>query len=118
MATTRIYVSDRLRKEWNGETRTYTEWDNDGNLIGTRPFIDSENARADAEELKEVEDSNASTLKSRSDSALSTNRDFLDTPLGSLTQADVALQVRALTKQNNALIRYAFKKLEDISDTE
>lgn len=118
MSTTRTYVSDILIKEWDGNTRTYSEWDTSGNFLGSRPFTDAENAKADAEEQLELEGANRETLKSRADSALANNRTFIDTPLSELTQAEVVAQVKALSRQNNGLIRVAFRKLTDISDTD
>lgn len=35
-------------EEWNDDTRTYTCWDEAGNVTTSRPYTDAENAAADA----------------------------------------------------------------------
>lgn len=118
MSYTKIVVTDTARKEWDGETRTFTMYDLDGNLLGSRPFTDSEIALADAIEAKEMEDQNRPTVEERVEVALATNNDFLSIAPVDLTQADLARQVRALSKQNNALILLVLRKFNDITSTE
>lgn len=117
MTFMRTVVTDTLRKEWNGDTRTYTQWDLAGNLVGSRPFTDSENALADAVDAKELESVNRPSVESKASDALTVNSAFLDIALQDMTQADIVKQVRALTRQNNALIRLVLGNFSDISDT-
>jgi hypothetical protein len=56
------------------------------------------------------EESNATTLRSRAGTALQTNRDFL--ALAAPANADVVAQVKALTRQNNGIIRLILGRLE------
>lgn len=43
------YEGDVLREWWDDATRTYTEYDETGTVVSTRPYTDEENAQADAE---------------------------------------------------------------------
>jgi len=58
---------------------------------------------------------NLATLAANSQTALQNNSAFL--AIGSPSNAQVLAQVRALTRQMNALIRITTKSLQDISDT-
>lgn len=61
---------------------------------------------------------NAEVLHERAVAALVANKAFVDTPLGSITQADAAQQIKALSRQNNGIIRLLLSMVDDISDTE
>lgn len=43
------YVDGVLRGRWDDESRTYTEWDETGAVVVSRPYTQAENDRADAE---------------------------------------------------------------------
>ena len=53
---------------------------------------------------------NAETLRKRAKAALQSNRDYLATPTH--TQAEALAQVEALTRQVNALIRFALLEFD------
>ena len=61
-----------------------------------------------------VLDGNAATLRSRAQTALTTNATFL--AIASPTAAQVATQTKALTRQVDALIRLAINALDSVSD--
>lgn len=52
-------------------------------------------------------------MQTKARNALAANQTFLDTPNGSITQADALVQLKALTRQVNALIR-TMPGLEDL----
>lgn len=56
------------------------------------------------------EDGNRTTLEQRAANALQTNRDFL--ALATPTNAQVVAQVKALTRQNNGIIRLLLGRLD------
>ena len=62
-----------------------------------------------------VLDSNAATLRSRAQTALSANATFLG--LASPTTAQVTAQAKALTRQVDALIRLAVNALDSVADS-
>lgn len=64
---------------------------------------------------RRTKEDNEAILKSRADLALSTNSTFLANV--SPTNADVLAQVRALTKENNALIRLLLEKMDSTEGT-
>jgi hypothetical protein len=61
---------------------------------------------------KPVEQFNAETITEQAVAALVDNTAFLDVALGDLTQAQVAIQVRALTRQNNQIIRLVLQRFD------
>lgn len=64
-----------------------------------------------AEPLPEEEQ--RADMQTKARNALAANQTFLDTPNGSITQADALVQLKALTRQVNALIR-TMPGLEDL----
>lgn len=85
-------------------TTTTTQTDAQGNVQWTSRSI-----------AKTPEQDNADLLRSRATAALTANATFL--AIASPTNAQVAAQVRTLTKENNALIRLLLNLLSDITDT-
>ena len=65
---------------------------------------------------KPVEQYHEETLTERAAAALTNNADFL--ALASPTNAQAVTQVKALTRQVNALLRLELRALDDITDTE
>jgi hypothetical protein len=61
---------------------------------------------------KPVEQFNQETITERAEAALADNLAFLDIALQDLTQAQVAVQVRALTRQCNGLIRLVLQRFD------
>jgi hypothetical protein len=68
---------------------------------GTEPYIVETNER---------------TLVERAAAALATNADFLDTPNASITQAQALVQIKALTRQVNGLVRLQLRALDSVDD--
>lgn len=115
---TRVEVWDgaRLRQQWDDTTRQYTAWEPDGTVKETREYSPAENLEADARAA--VASSEATTvadLLSRARTALEANTAFL--AVTSPTTAQAVAQVRALTRQVNALIRITTRALDSTSDT-
>lgn len=121
------YADGVLRARWDGDTRTYTEWDEQGVEVLSRPFTAEENARADAEAAAEAEESNKRTIEAQAAAAKADNAAIIDgadtyLAIASPTNAQIAAQVRSLTQaarmaaqQRNGLIRMA---LADYSGTD
>jgi hypothetical protein len=85
-------------------TTRYQRWDN-GTLV------------EDYEVTRPTTVYNREVLLERALAALSSNKTFIDTPNGSLTQADALNQIKAQARQINALIRLlVLDALDDISD--
>lgn len=92
--------------EWfDDDTRTHHDFFNET----TRPYTDEENAAADERAAAAVAASNEQTLRDRAAAALATNKAFLD--LAAPTNAQTLAQVKALTRQNNGLIRLVIRDL-------
>lgn len=60
-------------------------------------------------------DANAATLRDKANTALAANSTFL--ALASPTNPQTLTQVKALTRQTNAIIRLMVSALDDVSDT-
>lgn len=71
----------------------------------------------DATTLSTVQtrETNRTSLKSKADTALTSNATYL--ALASPTTAQNTAQIKALTKQNNAIIRLLIEKLDSTSGT-
>lgn len=57
-----VYVDDVLRERWDEDSRTYTEYDAQGQQTSTRPYTAEENAAADAALTTEQARAEAATL--------------------------------------------------------
>ena len=87
-------------------------------IITERPFTPAEKAQqqadatayAAAKAITDTLDGNRATLTERASTALQGNRDFL--ALASPTNAQTLAQVKALTRQNTALIRLLTNALD------
>lgn len=90
-----------LLEQWDDVTRTYTDFRPTPDLV--RPYTPEENARADVEALAVLAGANSSDLISKAKTAVAGNNTYL--ALASPTNAQVAAQVKALTRQSNALIK-------------
>lgn len=96
--------------EWgDDETRIHHDFLNET----TRPYSDEENAAADARDAARTMVSNGETLTAAAHNALATNRAFLALPAP--TNAQTLSQVRALSRQMNAVIRLT---VGDLSGTD
>lgn len=79
----------------------------------TTPYTAEENAEADARGAAAAAEANRATLTEQAKAALGGNRTFL--ALASPTNAQTLAQVKALTRQMNAIIRLA---VGDLSGTD
>lgn len=95
--------------EWfDDATRTHHDFFNET----TRPYADDENAQADERAEADQADTNGKTLLEQIAGALVGNRAFLD--LVAPTNAQSVAQVKALTRQMNAVVRLV---IDDLSGT-
>ena len=86
--------------------------------VTERAFTPEELAQRQADEqawavikaAQDLSDANRTTLTDRATTALATNRDFL--ALASPTNAQTLAQVKALTRQNTAIIRLILNLLD------
>lgn len=100
-----------LIESWDDETRTYTR-EEDG-VKTTRPYTTEENIIADREQVYVMAQRNKATIEDQAATALGTNATFL--AIASPTNAQIAAQVKALTRQNNGIIRLILNKLDGTS---
>jgi hypothetical protein len=95
-------MSQIERTEWDDVSRTVKTYDAGGTLTSSRPYTTEENAAADAAALTATATSNDAALREKARTAIQGNKDFL--AIASPTNAQTLAQVKALTRQNNALI--------------
>lgn len=97
-----------LVREHDDTARTVTTWA-DG-AATTRAYTSAENAEADRRATQQAEATNESSIRSKLRTAIQSNNDYLaiTTPTGAQTTA----QVKALTRQTNALIRLAGQQFD------
>jgi hypothetical protein len=96
-------------------TATYKRWDTNGVQLESRSLTGAESARLATEDALSLAATNESTIRSRAAAALTTNGTFL--ALASPTAAQVATQMKAVTRQCNGLIRELLGQLATITDT-
>lgn len=79
--------------------------------VAAQGIVDQHPAKAQAlADANAAAANNESTIRQRADSALATNTTFLG--IASPTNAQIAAQVKALTRQNNGLIRLALRRFD------
>lgn len=105
-----VYQGNVLREKWDDTTRTYTAYDEGGVQTSTRPYSPEENTVADDNAIIDTANKNKSTIENQAVSALSSNSDYI--ALANPTNAQVAAQVKALTRQNNKIIRLVLGRLD------
>lgn len=98
-----IYVDNRLREFWDDATRTYKTFDTVGTQTSSRAYTAAENTVADAQAADRAIQVNRMTLEEQAAQALAGNRAFL--AIASPSNAQVLAQTKALTRQNNGIIR-------------
>lgn len=110
------YVDNILRERYDDVARQYTAWNTSGVIVvGPRPYTPQENAATDARIAETTAQTNADSLVSKARTALTNNNTFL--AIASPTAAQVATQVKALTRQVNALIKLEIQDLADTTGT-
>lgn len=96
---------------WDLTARTYTETDETGAVLTTRPYTPDENAAADAYVAAQIPARNVATLEAQAAAAMRANRDYL--ALASPSNAQAVAQVRHLTQVTQALARLVLHQTED-----
>lgn len=110
-----VYRDGHLIARWDDATRTVTRWDRTGAILEQRPYTAAEHAAATATATQATADANEATLRSRAQTALTTNGEFL--ALAAPTNAQTLAQVKALTRQASALIRLELRALDTLAGT-
>lgn len=100
---------------WDFVNNLRLEYDSNGTVVDSQPFTEEELAMAPAKQAGNQAISNREELLSKAAAALAANSSFLD--IASPTNAQAVTQIKALTRQVNALIRLQLNDLNDISGT-
>jgi hypothetical protein len=95
-------------------TRTATEYDAAGDLIGDRPYTEEENARADAAVVGAQETANKSEVETNLEEDLAAMQAVIDQTNEQL-RADPSQEIKDIARAVRRLIRMA---LDDFSGTE
>lgn len=103
MATSEVYQKGVLVERIDSDARTATTYNVDGTVASTRPATAEEIAFLTQADVDNTRAGNQATIASAAKSALAANATYL--AIGTPTNAQVAAQVRALTQQNNKIIR-------------
>lgn len=113
---TETWTDGKLREQWNDLTRTYTSWDADGEIVEVRAYTAAENSAADARAAAaNAQAATAADLTSKMQNALTNNLAYLN--LASPSAAQSQAQIKALTRQMNAAIRYITGALDSTDGT-
>lgn len=129
------YQDGTLRQSWDDNTRTYTEYDENGDVLPgfPRPYTAEENALADQAAQSTLLLTNEEVLISRAKAAIAANNEFLTnssvqayldasaTPTAAQTFAIVKIalrQIRLLTRAVTALIRLTVRDFTETTGTD
>jgi hypothetical protein len=106
-----------VRQKWDGfaDPPTYTEYGPDGTVVLSRPFNQAEMDRLAAELAARAQDDNRSTIRTKAMQALQANQNYL--ALTSPTNAQVAAQVKLLTREVSGLIRLVLDQVDTTEGT-
>ena len=113
--STFIYQSGVLRERWDDTTRIYTAFNSSGVQTSTRAYTAAENAKADEDALTSLYAVNEAALLAKVPTALTTNNTYL--AVANPTTAQNTAQVKALTRQVNALLKLRANDLANTSGT-
>lgn len=105
-----LFIAGVLRERWDDTTRQHTTFDDKGAQTGSRPYTAEENTRADNAAAMRGVAGNRATIEQQAASALAGNKAFA--ALSAPTQAQTLAQVKALSLQNNGIIRLRLGKLD------
>lgn len=118
MATRTVYLlggfdpakpaGNRL-EEWDS-VAGYTRWSDAGAVLERRALTAEEAAPLAAQEADNVRTTNGDSLRAQASGALAANRSYI--ALASPTATDTTKQVKALSRQMNALIRLLLGQLD------
>lgn len=94
-------------------TTGFQKWAVDGTLVKQRPLTEEEAERITTSETESARFDNQATIMRQAQGALTANATYL--AAGQPTNAQVVAQVRALTQQNNRIIRLLLSQIGDRS---
>ena len=120
MSAIRYYADGTTKAEqWDDSTSTYTAFNVSGVQTSTRAYTLIEQAQAAALVVQGTTETNATTIRSRANAALTTNATYLALSAGALTPTALqqTVQVNKLTRECNILIRLVISLLDDLSGT-
>lgn len=109
------YSGGKLVARLDDQTGKATTYNADGTVATTRNLTAEETAQFAAAAAANTAFSNAESLRQKAGQALTTNAAHL--ALASPSTAQNTAQVKALTRQVNALIRLQIDQTDDISGT-
>lgn len=104
-------ISGLLAEQRDDAARQFVVYASDGStVIATEAYDAAENAAATVRAAAAVAATNEQTLRNQAMQARATNDTFLG--IASPTNAQIAAQVKALTRQNNGLIRLVLRRFD------
>lgn len=111
MSTSVYDINGTLREEWDDDARTYTEYDEQGAEVSSRPYTAEENARADAEAAQALVESNRRTIEEALGAALATLQTTIDTANATIN-AGPAVYVKDIARIQRRIIRLLTRRFD------
>jgi len=102
-------------EEWDSVAGTYTTWSEAGTQTSQRPLTALEVQEFAEAAARKTSEDNADSLRAKASQAFAINATFL--ALASPTNAQTLAQVKALTRETNAIIRLLLGALDTTDGT-
>ena len=112
---TNEFTNGVLRVKWDDDARVMSTYDDKGAQTSQRAYTADENRQADARVALSSAVINKDALLVKAANALSVNATFL--AIASPTTAQAVTQVKALTRQVNAIIKLLVNDLSNTDNT-
>jgi len=109
-----VYQDGKLLEQWDDLTRTYTAYDAQGTVTGSRPYTAAENTTADATAAALLEVTNEATVRAETEAQLAKldAEIIVKTNAELFTQSGVGSALKLLARTLRLIIRILIRRFD------